>query len=93
MSIIRPTKAAGMINAATSIWPSKGTRSCGFPGYEVLRNAAAVRRQIEQAIDERIEQRPPSSPSPSCPATKASTTRPRRGGEGKPRMKAGLPHR
>ena len=63
MSIIRPTKAAGMINAATSIWPSKGTRSCGFPGYEVLRNAAAVRRQIEQAIDERIEQRPPSSPA------------------------------
>ena len=31
--------------------------------YEVLRNAAAVRRQIERAIDERIEQRAPSSPA------------------------------
>ena len=34
-----------------------------LPGYEVLRNAAAVRWQIEQAIDERIEQRTPSSPA------------------------------
>ena len=32
-------------------------------GYEVLRNATAVRRQIEKAIDERIKQRSPSSPA------------------------------
>ncbi len=34
-----------------------------LPGYEVLRNAAAARWQIEQAIDEHIEQRTPSSPA------------------------------
>ncbi|WP_407699867.1 endonuclease domain-containing protein [Stieleria sedimenti] len=32
-------------------------------GYEVLRNAVAVRRRIEQVIDERIEGRAPSSPA------------------------------
>jgi len=41
----------------------QGYQVVRIPGYEVLRNAAAVRRQIEQAIDERIEQRPPSSPA------------------------------
>ena len=34
-----------------------------IPGYEVLRNPAAVRRQIEKAIEERIEPRTPSSPA------------------------------
>jgi very-short-patch-repair endonuclease len=32
-------------------------------GYEVLRDPAVVRRRIEKAIDERIEQRTPSSPA------------------------------
>ena len=41
----------------------QGHQIVRIPGYEVLRNAAAVRRQIEQAIDERIEQRTPSSPA------------------------------
>ena len=40
-----------------------------IPGYEVLRDATAVRRQIEHAIDERINQRPPLIPSPSSPQT------------------------
>ena len=31
------------------------------PGYEVLRDAAAVRRRIEEAIDERTGKRTPSS--------------------------------
>ena len=41
----------------------QGYQAVRIPGYEVLRNAAAVRRQIEGAIDERIEQRTPSSPA------------------------------
>ena len=32
----------------------RGFKVLRIPGYEVLRNAAAVRRQIEQAIDERL---------------------------------------
>ncbi len=35
-----------------------------IPGYEVLRNAAGVRRMIEQAIDERTKQPAPSPPTP-----------------------------
>ena len=41
----------------------QGYKVLRIPGYEVLRNAAAVRLQIEQAIDERIQQRTPSSPA------------------------------
>ena len=41
----------------------QGYQLVRIPGYEVLRNAAAVRRQIERAIDERIAQRTPSSPA------------------------------
>ena len=33
----------------------QGYRVLRIPGYEVLRDATAVRRQIEQAIDERIQ--------------------------------------
>ncbi len=32
----------------------RGFKVLRIPGYEVWRNAAAVRRQIEQAIDERL---------------------------------------
>ncbi len=32
----------------------RGYHVVRIPGYEVLRNAAAVQRRIEQAIDERL---------------------------------------
>ena len=61
----------------------RGYRVVRILGYEVLRNVVAVRHQIEQAIDERRKDLPPH-PQPFSPATRASTTRSRRGGEGSP---------
>ncbi len=40
-----------------------------IPGYQVLRDPSSVRRQIEQAIDQRIEQLGPLTPGPSPPAS------------------------
>ena len=60
----------------------QGYRIVRIAGYEVLRNAAAVRLQIEKAVDERVMQQSPSS-QPFSPVTKASTTRLRHGGEGR----------
>ena len=41
----------------------QGYQVVWIPGFEVVRNVAAVRRQIEKTIDERIEQLSPSSPA------------------------------
>ncbi|MDV6031975.1 MAG: DUF559 domain-containing protein, partial [Phycisphaera sp. RhM] len=41
----------------------QGYRVLRIPGFEVLRNAAAVRQKIEQAIDEPMEGPAPSSPA------------------------------
>ena len=41
-----------------------------IPGYQVLQDAAAVRRVIELAIDQRIEHLGPLTPSPSPPQSR-----------------------
>ncbi len=43
-----------MISAATSFFAEQGYQVERILGYEVFRNATAVRRQIEQAIDNRM---------------------------------------
>jgi very-short-patch-repair endonuclease len=45
----------------------KGFEVLRFDGYQVTQNLSGVRKQIEDAIDKRIEQRRPLSPSPSPP--------------------------
>jgi very-short-patch-repair endonuclease len=35
-----------------------------IPGYQVVRDAAGVRSRIEQAIDQRVKQKSPSTPTP-----------------------------
>ena len=41
----------------------KGYEVVRIPGYRVLRDPTAVQRLIEQAIDQRLQQRCPSSPA------------------------------
>ena len=48
---------------------ARGYTVLRIPGYQVLRDPARVRCLIEKAIDERMEQLGPLTPSPSPPAS------------------------
>ncbi len=81
MSIIRPTKAASMLSAATSFWLSKETTWCGS---RVTRLDGMLQR-CDDGLNRQLTivwSEPPPHPQPFSPAARASTTRPRRGGEG-----------
>ena len=78
---IRPKKAAGMISAVTSIWPSKVTKSCEF---RVTRSCGMQLRCGIKSSTRSIGASGSVAPHPQpfSPATKASTTRHHREGEG-----------